>query len=119
MQFRRERGVWLRTRDPDILICYFILRLRIECLSVETSTLVYTQGEFKIIVVTKNGEKKLLGTFEFDVAEWANSGKENISVKKQFGDKIKAILEFEVFLKCIGEASETSKSVDRQIRAKK
>lgn len=60
-----------------------------------------------------------MGSFEFDVAEWANSGKENIQVSKKFGDKIKAVLEFDIFIKYLGEASQTSKSVDKQQTEKK
>ena len=67
-----------------------------------------------MIILTKKNEKKLLGTLEFDLAKYANTGKENYQESIKFGDKVKMVLEYDLYIKFIGEASQTSKSVSKK-----
>ena len=71
----------------------------------------------KILLINSNGDKKLLGTVPFDVAEFVNSkrdtgfssnqAEEKLKIKKQLEEvpeklKMEASIEFNVFIKFIG-----------------
>ena len=82
-----------RQLDSYILIDHNVFRFGLESLPRERGKNILTQGEIRLTIVTKKGEKKLLGNIEFDLAKFINSGKESTIVVKEFGDKVKMVFE--------------------------
>ncbi len=86
----------------------------------------------KLLLVKDTGDKKLIGKVLFDVADFANKRadsmgssqtEEKMKIKKQVEDipdklRMEASIEYNVFVKFLGEASETDKSIkDDKLRS--
>ncbi len=69
------------------------------------------KGQLDIVMIDPNRDKILLGIVSFDVGQYANLGQESIKEKKpieQTPKGFEGLIEYNVFIKYIGEGSESS-----------